>query len=226
VRHKIVPDLWPLAVPLGDLRPLPGNPRKGDVESMRRSLGTYGLRKPVVVNVESEAPTVEAGNHTLKAAGKEGWTHLAIVRVRDDPTTETGFALADNRIGQLGSFDLQLLADATQRLQAADPKLLLNAGYDQDAYRRLLLDTGRMDAPDPTEEWVGMPEYAVENLLAARTVLIAFETEADATAFFALIERPLARRMWWPQKGRRGQFSDEVYQAVEAEGDDDADAAP
>lgn len=224
VRHRILPDLWPLAVPLAGLRPLPGNPRKGDVRAMQRSLMTYGQRKPVVVNVESDQPTVEAGNHTLAAAKQEHWTHLAIARVRDDPSTETGYALADNRLGQLGSFDLDLLADATSRLEAADPALLLASGYDDAAARHILLGAGRIDAPDPREEWVGMPEYANEDLQVEWVVRIAFLTKDDARAFFRLIDRPLARKMMWPEQDRQGQFSGEAYSAVEPgeEGSDDA----
>lgn len=201
VRHRIIPDLWPLAVPLETLRPLPGNPRKGDVKAMQRSLTTYGQRKPVVVNVESDQPTVEAGNHTLKAAKAEGWTHLAIARVRDDPSTETGYALADNRLGQLGTFDLDLLADATGRLEAVDPALLLASGYDHNAYMSLLLNAGRVENPDPAEEWVGMPEMAAEDLMAAWKVVIAFPSLEEADRFFQQIERPRVRRMWWPDRG-------------------------
>jgi hypothetical protein len=201
VRHKIVLDLWPLAVPVGELTPLPGNPRKGDVAAMRTSLATFGQRKPVVVNVEADTPIVEAGNTTLAAARKEGWTHLAIVRVRDDADSQTGYAVADNRLGQLGSFDLKLLADATSRLEAADPALLLASGYDHNAYRSLLLHAGRIDAPDPREEWVGMPEYEQETMMAPWKVVIAFPTMEDADRFFALIDRPRSRRMFWPDRG-------------------------
>jgi ParB/Sulfiredoxin domain len=222
VRHRVIPDLWPLAVPLETLRPLPGNPRRGDVKAMQRSLTTYGQRKPVVVNVESDQPTVEAGNHTLAAAKALKWTHLAIARVRDDPTTETGYALADNRLGELGTFDLDLLADATSRLQAADPALLLAAGYDHAAAQHILLGAGRITAPDPTEEWVGMPDYAAEDLQAAWTVKIAFRSKEDAAAFFAQLDRPVARRMWWPDNDRQGQFSTEAWEALDPEGGGDA----
>jgi hypothetical protein len=229
VRHKIVPDLWPLAVPVDSLTPLPKNPRRGDVEAMRGSLRTYGQRKPVVVNVETEEAVIEAGNTTRAAAVREGWTHLAIVRVRDDPSTETGYAVADNRMGQLGSFDLALLADATSRLQAADPALLLASGYDDAAYRELALSAERLrgvEVDDPAGEWAGMPDYENENLRGAYRLMVHFRVKEDADRFFTLIgvPRPTGGHaagngvpgIWWPESdGRRGQFSDEAWQAVD-----------
>jgi hypothetical protein len=239
VRHRIIPDLWPLAVPLDSLTPLPKNPRRGDVEAMRGSLRTYGQRKPVVVNVETEAAVIEAGNTTRAAAAREGWTHLAIVRVRDDPTTETGYAVADNRMGQLGSFDLALLADATSRLQAADPALLLASGYDDAAYRELAasaeaLRGARVD--DPAGEWAGMPDYDNEDLRSAYKVIVHFREKEDADRFFELIgvPRPTGGHaaghgvpgVWWPEwDGRRGQFSDEGWTAVDPEEGGEGDAA-
>lgn len=160
IRHRIVVDLWPLAVPVDTLAPLPYNPHKGDVAAMRRSLATYGQRKPVVVNVASDSPVIEAGNTTQAAAIAERWTHLAIVRVRDDPTTETGYAIADNRIAQLGTFDLRLLADATSRLQAVSPETLLAAGYTADAHDDLLAAAGAVHTPPPEPFQGGYAETA------------------------------------------------------------------
>lgn len=154
VRHKIIPDLWPLAVPLDDLAPLPRNPRKGDVQAMKASLDRFGQRKGLVVNVETGQHVIEAGNHTQAAARALNWTHLAIARVRDDPDTATGYAIADNRIAQLGGFDLNLLADATAKLHAADPSLLLAAGYNPDAYDDLLHQAGALPT-SPIEGFQG-----------------------------------------------------------------------
>lgn len=229
VRHRIVPDLWPLAVPLSTLKLLPGNPRQGDVPAMRRSLHTYGQRKPVVVNVEhGSRPVVEAGNHTMKAAKAEGWTHLAVVRVRDDPDTELGFALADNRIAELGRFDPKLLAEATGKLRAVAPELLLAAGYTGD------LPPGQTD---PYAEWEAMPEFTAEELSGAHwRFAIALRTDADTRAFLKLLGRrpskPWPRTFWWPDAGgyggadpdqERGLFTDEAYIAAEPEAPDVVD---
>jgi hypothetical protein len=237
VRHKILRDLWPLAVPVEELTQLPGNPRKGDVPRMRTSLRTFGQRKNVVVNVETGLPVIEAGNHTQLAAIAEGWTHLSIVRVRDDPATETGYALADNRLGELGSFDLRLLVDATRRLKAADPALLLSAGWTDDEHEYLEQAADRLAGVevDPEGEWVGMPGYENEDQRNRMRVLVYFPTEEDAGRFFELIDRPMPKWpkgnlasslrkdpkqlpvIWWPHPDRHreehGEANQEAWQS-------------
>ncbi len=46
----IVADLEALAAPIETLALLPGNPRRGDVDAVARSLDTFGQRKPIVVH--------------------------------------------------------------------------------------------------------------------------------------------------------------------------------
>ena len=65
VTAQIVPDLAPLAYPVAKLSPLPGNPRRGDVQSVARSYSTFGQRKPIVARREGDGGIVVAGNHQL-----------------------------------------------------------------------------------------------------------------------------------------------------------------
>ena len=98
--HGIAADLEPLARPVADLRLLVGNPRVGDVHAVSKSLKRFGQRKPIVVDADG---VVIAGNHTLQAAQRLGWTHVAAVTVSDDATTAKAYALADNRTANLGT---------------------------------------------------------------------------------------------------------------------------
>jgi ParB-like nuclease domain len=50
-------------VPTADLRPYPGNPRRGDLEAIKDSLERNGQYRPIVVN--RRTMEVLAGNHTL-----------------------------------------------------------------------------------------------------------------------------------------------------------------
>jgi len=115
-----------LARPIGEFRLLDGNPRRGDVASVKRSLKRFGQRKPIVVR---EDGTVEAGNTTLKAALELGWSEIAVAAFSDDDATAKAFALADNRTSELGSFDLAALAAMAVDVRAADPGLLEAASY-------------------------------------------------------------------------------------------------
>lgn len=73
-----------------------------------RSYERFGQRKAIVATSDG---TVIAGNHQLEAARQLGWDEIAVVFVDDDLDTARAYALADNRVGDLGSYDQALLAD-------------------------------------------------------------------------------------------------------------------
>lgn len=126
---QIAPDLEALAVPIADLKPLPGNPRRGDVDAVMRSYEQFGQRKPIVARRDG---TIIAGNHQLEAAKRLGWESIAVVRVDDDDKTAKAYALADNRVGELGGYDddalLALLEDVGDTSE-----LLLATGFDENS---------------------------------------------------------------------------------------------
>ena len=139
----IVADLLPLAVRLERLHCLPGNPRRGDVDAIARSLERFGQHRPVVARRtgtdDAGNPTGEviAGNHTLLAAHRLGWEELAVVWVDDDDATAAGRALADNRTAELGSYDDAALADLLATV-ADDADLLAATSYDPGDLEALL----------------------------------------------------------------------------------------
>lgn len=118
----IAESLRPLAIPVDNLILDPQNARRGDVAAIRRSLNVFGQRKPVVVKRTGEdvagRPTgvVIAGNHTLAAAVELGWTEIAAVFVDDDEHTAKAYALADNRTGELATWDYEQLATTLTEL--------------------------------------------------------------------------------------------------------------
>lgn len=131
---NIAADLKPLAVPLKRLKPLKGNARKGDVDAVARSYETFGQRKPLVVRrtgVDAKGqPTGEilAGNHQYQAAKRLGWPEIAVVWVDDDDTTGKAYALADNRVAELGGYDEKALAALLA--DVANSPLFEATGYD------------------------------------------------------------------------------------------------
>lgn len=98
--------LRPLAVPVGSLLSDPANARTHgpqNLDAIAGSLAVYGQQKPVVVR--QETMTVVAGNGTLEAARRLGWTHIAANVVPMDAATAAGFAIADNRSSELAGWD-------------------------------------------------------------------------------------------------------------------------
>lgn len=142
----IAEPLAALAVPIEQLRILDGNPRRGDVTAIARSLRRFGQRKPVVARRSDGA--VIAGNHTVMAAQELGWSELAAVLVGDDEATAKAYALADNRTSTLGSFDEAALASMVADVQAADPELLEAASFTEDDLNAMVDKLAGPSAPD------------------------------------------------------------------------------
>jgi len=132
----IATDLHPLAYPLEKLHLLPGNPRRGNVDAVKRSLEAFGQRKPIVARRSDRV--VIAGNHTLQAAQALGWSEIAVVWVDDDDTTSKAFALADNRTAELGDYDEAALAELIGQVGSVDPDLLVASGWDAESVSDLL----------------------------------------------------------------------------------------
>jgi len=132
----IATDLHPLAYPLEKLRLLPGNPRRGNVDAVKRSLEAFGQRKPIVARRSDRV--VIAGNHTLQAAQALGWSEIAVVWVDDDDTTSKAFALADNRTAELGDYDEAALAELIGQVGSVDPDLLVASGWDEASVQELV----------------------------------------------------------------------------------------
>lgn len=90
-------------VEIATLKPHPDNPRRGDVPAIMRSLERFGQQKPIVV--QRSTGYVVAGNHTLEAARRLGWTTIqAVIQDLDDETARA-YLIADNRTSDKASYD-------------------------------------------------------------------------------------------------------------------------
>lgn len=117
LKHIADPRLHPLAVHMNEINEDPANARHHPIKNLsatKASLKRYGQRKPIVVNQRDM--TIEAGNGTYQCAKELGWEYIAVVLVDDDPTTATGYAIADNRTGELAEWDLEVLSGLLKSL--------------------------------------------------------------------------------------------------------------
>ena len=133
-----------LATPLDKLNGLPGNPRQGDIGAVMRSYDRFGQRKPIIATKDG---TVIAGNHQLEAARLLGWKEIAVLFVDDDEKTAKAYSLADNRTGELGSYDKDLLAEMLSEL-SDDADLLSDTGYSAEFLDALVGGSDDDDVPD------------------------------------------------------------------------------
>lgn len=139
-------------VPIDSLEPFPGNPRLGDVESIRGSLRRFGQVKPILV----DGSRIIAGHHFLLAAKAEGFTHIAVlVNEFADEDEARAYLLADNRTSDNATYNLDAL---TQHLSVlAEIDALEGTGYTRDdlddrlAELRQLQRQGPPTPPAPPE---------------------------------------------------------------------------
>ena len=73
----IAPELEPFAVDVDSLTELQGNPRRGDVEAVKRSYAAFMQQKPIKVQRRGSELVVIDGNHQLRAARELGWDKIA-----------------------------------------------------------------------------------------------------------------------------------------------------
>jgi site-specific DNA-methyltransferase (adenine-specific) len=122
------------------LKPYGKNPRVGNVAAIAESLKLNGQFRPIVVRKETQE--ILAGNHTWKAASALGWTHVKVTFVENITDEQAKkIVLADNRYGDLGGYNNEILAELLNSLPTLD-----GTGYD-DAYLELIEAGLTPDAP-------------------------------------------------------------------------------
>lgn len=137
-------------VPVGQLRPHPDNPRRGNLATIGKSIATNGFYGAVVA--QRSTGHVLAGNHRLQAAQAAGIAEIPVVWVDVDDERAKRILLADNRTSDLATNDQADLLALLDSL-AVSPDLLDGTGFhmdDLDDLRVALGDVTR-DDPAPTQ---------------------------------------------------------------------------
>lgn len=129
-------------VPLRQLKPYPGNAKRGNVDRIRESLRRNGQYRSLVVRETDEGMIVLAGNHTLRAVKAEGGKTVRCEVLRCDDATARRINLADNRTAELGDYDDESLADLL-RAAVEDDGTLEGTGFDDDDLVQLLENRDR-----------------------------------------------------------------------------------
>lgn len=135
----IAEDLRALAVDIDSIRPDPSNAREHDernLETIANSLEEFGQRTPLVVQrKEGKDDVIRKGNGTWRAAKERlGWDEIAVIRVEEDDTTSTAYAIADNRTQELSAWNDQALERLLGSLPDSDLEL---TGFEPDEIEAL-----------------------------------------------------------------------------------------
>lgn len=150
--------------PIDDITPYEKNPRQNDaaVEAVAASIREFGFRQPIVVDGEG---VIICGHTRFKAAQQLELAKVP-VHVATDLTPEQirAYRIADNKTGELATWDMELLPFEIAELQGAgiDWSLL---GFDADELAKLLagdegVSQGLTDpdsVPEPPDDPVTQP---------------------------------------------------------------------
>jgi hypothetical protein len=141
--HKINEQLLSLKIPIGMLTLDPENARdhnEQNIESIKSSLDDFGQRKCIVV--KKSDMSIIAGNGTVTSAKQLGWTHIAALVTDDDEVTAAAYALADNRTGELATWNYDRLIKTMSSLHKSGFDLI-KLGWTGDETRMMMqLDSG------------------------------------------------------------------------------------
>ena len=129
------------------------NHPEDQVELLVRSIKEYGWTTPVLVDSQNN---VIAGHGRLIAAERMGISDVPVLRLEHlTPVQARAYRIADNRLTELGGWDMDLLAQELAELKNLDFDLDLT-GFDQGEISRITKDLmpeeeekERLPPPDP-----------------------------------------------------------------------------
>ncbi len=205
IEHNIAAGLLPLAVDINSLSEDPRNARVHPEENLKaimRSLTYYGQRKPIVVNETDRV--IEAGNGLFLAARELGWTKIAAVMVKDDPSTAEGFAIMDNQSALLSEWNLPLLKDLLIELDTGSFDMDLT-GFSSQAIEDLMTTDGLGGSGSGG----GMTKDQARVTLAERFIVPPFTVLDTRQGYWR------DRAQAWQAIGVCGEYSEET-QAIAA----------
>jgi len=142
-------------VRVGDLKPHPRNPRKGNVGAIRESIEANGFYGAVVA--QRSTSHVLAGNHRLLAAREAGADALPVIWVDVADDVALRILLADNRTNDLATYDTTALTELLQDI-IAEVGDLAGTGYDKDALDALVAEV----APGADSDLAALVDKAAE----------------------------------------------------------------
>jgi DNA modification methylase len=131
-----------------DIKPYDKNPRDNDgaVEAVARSIREYGFRQPIVVDADG---VIIVGHTRWKAAQKLGMEEVPVHVATDlTPTQIKAYRIADNKVAELASWDMDLLPIELSELRGMDIDLEL-LGFSTEELEKMLGASGTEGMTDP-----------------------------------------------------------------------------
>lgn len=121
-------------VPTKTISTHPRNARRGDLEAIEASIATNGFYGSVVVHEQTRQ--IMVGNHRFRAAVARGLLQIPAIFVTCSGIEAERIAVADNRVGDLGTYDNAALLEQLERI-AGETGSVAGTGYSDDDFAAL-----------------------------------------------------------------------------------------
>lgn len=135
---------------IDDIKPYENNPRNNDdaVDAVANSIKEFGWQQPIVVDIGG---VIIAGHTRYKAAQKLGLKTVPVVVAKDLSEEQVkAYRLADNKSGELATWDDELLEDELVGIDDID---MADFGFDDsDKEINDEADVNSLDLSDNVEE--------------------------------------------------------------------------
>lgn len=190
---------------LDELKPHPRNPRIHSEESIRHQIELirrYGWTVPVLID---EDDVILAGHKRRLAAERLRLDRIPTVcRAGFTDEEKLAYVIADNQSTFRSPWDEPLLGHAVADLGVSGFELPL-LGFEDDRIQTYMSTPRDGEIVDLSGEWLGMPEFSLEDKQAFRSLIVHFPDQAAVEAFQKLIGRELLERtkmIWFPEIDR------------------------
>lgn len=109
-----------IEVGVGDLKPYEHNPRNNDeaVSAVAKSIKEFGFKVPIIIDKDN---SIVCGHTRMKAAIKLGLERVPCI-IADDLSEDQikAFRLADNKVSELATWDMEALESELKELDEMD----------------------------------------------------------------------------------------------------------
>lgn len=155
-------------VSVSDLKPWATNPRdnRKAIDEVAKSIRRFGWGSPIVANKRDGE--IIAGHTRFAAAAKLKLDKVPVRWLDLDPADAHALALADNKVGEIATWDDAALRQVLAELKDADESLLADTGFSDEELAALLGEVAPMvlePEGDPPEIDEAGPVHSLEGEL-------------------------------------------------------------
>lgn len=187
--------------PPGSLKPYANNPRKHpekQIVKLMASIRQFGFYLPVVIDDEG---TVIIGEARIEAAKRLGLSEVPVlIEEKLTPSQRRAVRIADNKLAELGTWDLDALANEIKDIIEIGDVGLETFGFDAGEIDFLLDEsTGEIIADDPADAVPAIPKHPVSkagDLWRLGEHRLLCESSLDAANWARLMDGEVAHMLF------------------------------